>query len=97
MAMKIEIPEEYRGRFARGKVYTSRWIDSAVLVLNETDSKALESALSTIQGGISRFVRAGVIEIDFDSGTIEIPEEISERLQGENRTFERIEAGLLIR
>ncbi len=97
MAMKIEIPQEYREHFAHGKVYVSRWIDSAVLVLNETDSKALESALSTVQGGISRFVKAGVIKVDFNNGIIEIPEEISERLQGEKRTFEQIEAGLLIR
>lgn len=94
--MKIEIPEEYRERFARGKMYVSRWIDSAVLVLNEADSKALENALSTVQEGISRFVRAGLIETDFDNGTIEIPEEISVRLQSDKRTFEPIEAGLLI-
>lgn len=80
------------------KVFMVRWRDNALLFLNETEHNRLKEGLGRVaNGGVERFIEAGIQTAVMTNGEIEVPEYLHTWLQGTVRKFSKAETGLLLR
>ena len=98
--MKITIPEKYLEHFRDSNCYMCRWKGPSVLLMNEDDRNNLHKQLDGSQlkpvSGIVRFIKAGINEVDFDEGVIDIPEFLIKWLSKNELSYKEHDFGLII-
>lgn len=103
--MKITIPEEYREYFTEDIAFLRWWKRPALLLMNQEENKSFQEtqekgAWMTYKDGNCEHIslRIPVVKLAIKNGTIDIPipENPTRRLQGENRTFTKVSAGIVL-
>lgn len=81
-------------------VYITRWQNHSVLLMNHKERDRLTERLDDelrIAGGARRFIKAGIIAVEFKDGFIELPGGLAGWLKDDERSYEEATIGLLIK
>lgn len=91
--MKIELPAKYKCIFKEGDIFVSRWKDNSLILMNKQSKERLVKILREAEkekgglGAFARFKKAGIMEVEYKNGVVEIPEFLSGMLKGDQRSF----------
>jgi hypothetical protein len=97
--VKIEIPSQFLEYFGT-EIYIMRWKENSLLLMTRNECDDLFSRFNEVEEvnqAVTRFVRAGTVPIRMRGNAIEVPEGIFDWLALQNRTYEKIRPGLLIK
>lgn len=102
--MKIILPEEYREHFTESVAFITLWKKPTLLLMNQKEKECLQEALGSAwlryEDGTCecRSICPPIIELIIKNGIIDIPvpDDPKRRLQGENRAFKKVKAGIAL-
>ena len=100
--MKITIPKEYIEHFREGIVFLTYWKKPTLLLMNKDEKESFQETLSKAwihyEEGCEKGISMLILELPIENGLIDIPtpEDPTRRLQGENRAFNRVKAGIAL-
>ena len=92
--MQLELPAEYRDMFEEGEIFVSRWEGDSLMLMSKQSKESFVENLKEIEKGndesreFARFLRAGITEVEYKDGVVDLPDFLSEMLKGDQRSFE---------
>jgi hypothetical protein len=100
--MLITIPKQYLEHFQNNIAYLTWWKKPTLLLMNQKEKESFQKIMNNAwvhyEDGCERGISTPVVELVIENGVIDvpIPQETTRRLQGENRAFTKVKAGIAL-